>query len=80
MREMVDDYSRQLDMRDQTIQQLQAQSDVVQQNEVSMLVYKENEALKQENRMLRDKVAILDDELNRADANRGLEMDYRALQ
>ena len=67
-------------MRDQTIQQLQAQSDVVQQNEVSMLVYKENEALKQENRMLRDKVAILDDELNRADANRGLEMDYRALQ
>ena len=45
-----------------------------------MLVYKENEALKQENRMLRDKVAMLDDEMNRVGANRAMEGDYRALQ
>jgi len=45
-----------------------------------MLVYKENEALKQENRMLRDKVAMLDDEMNRGNVNRALDGDYRALQ
>ena len=80
MREMVDDYSKQLDVRDQAIQQLQSQSDVVQQNEVSMLVYKENEALKQENRMLRDKVTMIDEELARVTAGRGPEGDFRALQ
>ena len=45
-----------------------------------MLVYKENEALKQENRMLRDKATILDEEINRMNANRAFEADYRALQ
>ena len=45
-----------------------------------MLVYKENEALKQENRMLRDKVAILDEEINRLSANRPYEADFRVLQ
>jgi hypothetical protein len=52
---------------------------VVQQNEVSMLVYKENEALKQENRMLRDKVTMIDEELGRVTAGRGPEGDFRAL-
>ena len=42
MREMVDDYTRQLDVRDQTIRRLESQ-DQVQQNEMSMLVFKENE-------------------------------------
>lgn len=59
MREMVDDYTRQLDVRDQTIRRLESQ-DQIQQNEMSMLVFKENEQLKIENRMLRDKVTLLD--------------------
>ena len=41
---------------------------MVHQNEMSMLVYKENEQLKQENRMLRDKVNLLDQELNLVNA------------
>ena len=45
LREMVEDYSRQLDARDQQIQRLES-NEMIQQNEVSMLVYKENEALK----------------------------------
>ena len=45
-----------------------------------MLVYKENEALKQENRMLRDKVTMIDEELARVTAGRGPEGDFRALQ
>jgi len=64
MREMVDDYTSQLDARDQAIRRLES-NDIIQQNEVSMLVYKENEALKQENRMLRDKVNYLDEEMAR---------------
>ena len=45
MREMVDDYTSQLDARDQAIRRLES-NDIIHQNEVSMLVYKENEALK----------------------------------
>lgn len=41
------------------------QNDISRQNEMSMLVYKENEALKQENRMLRDKLTILEKEAER---------------
>jgi hypothetical protein len=67
MREMVDDYTRQLDVRDDTIKRLESQ-EMVHQNEMSMLVYKENEQLKQENRMLRDKVNLLDQELNLVNA------------
>lgn len=62
MREMVDDYSRQLEVRDVAIRRLESQ-EVAQQNEMSMLIYKENETLKQENRMLKDKITILDQEL-----------------
>lgn len=80
MREMVDDYSKQLELRDQTIRQLHQQNDVVHQNEVSILVYKENEALKQENHMLRDKVLILEDEINRSNQQRPSNQDYRAIQ
>ena len=47
---------------------------------MSMLVYKENEALKQENRMMRDKVAILEEELERLNQSRPHETDMRALQ
>lgn len=59
---MVDDYSRQLEVRDVTIKRLESQ-DFAQQNELSMLIYKENETLKQENSMLKDKIHILDQEL-----------------
>lgn len=79
LREMVEDYSRQLDARDQQIQRLES-NEMIQQNEVSMLVYKENEALKQENHMLRDKVAILDEEVNRLNVGRVVEADLRALR
>ena len=79
LREMVEDYSRQLDARDQQIQRLES-NEMIQQNEVSMLVYKENEALKQENHMLRDKVAILDEEVNRLNVGRVVEADMRALR
>ena len=51
MREMVEDYSRQLEVRDQHIRRLEAACD----GEVAMLAQKEVEVLKQENRMLRDK-------------------------
>ena len=76
---MVEDYSRQLDARDQQIQRLES-NEMIQQNEVSMLVYKENEALKQENHMLRDKLAILDEEVNRLNVGRVMEADLRALR
>ena len=79
LREMVEDYSRQLDARDQQIQRLES-NEMIQQNEVSMLVYKENEALKQENHMLRDKLAILDEEVNRLNVGRVMEADLRALR
>mmetsp|Transcript_16935 Transcript_16935/g.26072 ORF Transcript_16935/g.26072 Transcript_16935/m.26072 type:complete len:125 (+) Transcript_16935:855-1229(+) len=79
MREMVDDYTSQLDARDLAIKRLES-NEIIQQNEVSMLVYKENEALKQENRMLRDKVSLLDEDLSRANAFRGVETDNRVLQ
>ena len=62
MREMVDDYSRQLEVRDTAIKRLESQ-DIAQQNEMSLLIYKENETLKQENVMLKDKIMILDQEL-----------------
>mmetsp|Transcript_17817 Transcript_17817/g.30206 ORF Transcript_17817/g.30206 Transcript_17817/m.30206 type:complete len:344 (+) Transcript_17817:115-1146(+) len=79
MREMIEDYTGQLDIRDQTIRQLE-QQDIVAQNEVSMLIYKENEALKQENRMLRDKVGHQDEELARANVARGFEAESRVLK
>ena len=59
---MVDDYSRQLEVRDTAIKRLESQ-DIAQQNEMSLLIYKENETLKQENMMLKDKIMILDQEL-----------------
>ncbi len=42
---MVDDYTRQLEIRDETIRRLES-NEIIHQNEMSMLVYKENEALK----------------------------------
>lgn len=45
-----------------------------------MLVYKENEALKQENHMMRDKATILEEELERLNQSRPHETDMRALQ
>lgn len=68
MREMVDDYSRQVELRDNTIRQLQS-SEASRQQEISMLVYKENENLKNENRMLRDKVQILEEEIHHMAGN-----------
>ena len=59
---MVDDYSRQLEVRDTAIKRLESQ-DIAQQNEMSLLIFKENETLKQENVMLKDKIMILDQEL-----------------
>ena len=56
---MVDDYSRQLEVRDTAIKRLESQ-DIAQQNEMSLLIFKENETLKQENVMLKDKIMILD--------------------
>lgn len=47
---------------------------------MSLLVYKENEALKQENRMMRDKVTILEEELDRLNQTRPHETDMRALK
>ena len=79
MREMVEDYSRQLDLRDNTIRELQNR-DAQQQTEVSMLVYKENETLKQENRMLRDKVVILEDEINRFGNQQSFAQNTQALE
>ena len=78
MREMIDDYSRQLDLRDGTIRRLESQ-EMAQQNELSMLIYKENETLKQENTMLKDKVAILDQELMNFEATRPTEHQIRGL-
>ena len=66
-------------MRDETIRQLE-QGDIARQNEMSLLVYKENEALKQENRMMRDKVTILEEELDRLNQTRPHEADMRALE
>ena len=66
-------------MRDETIRQLE-QGDIARQNEMSLLVYKENEALKQENRMMRDKVTILEEELHRLNETRPHDADVRALQ
>lgn len=63
MKEMVESYTTQLELRDETIQQMN-KSDAVHQSEVTFLVQKENEALKQENRMLRDKLTILEEEIN----------------
>lgn len=63
MREMVDDYSRQVELRDNTIRHLQ-NSEAARQQEISMLVYKENETLKHESKMLRDKVQILEEEIH----------------
>ena len=77
MRDMVEDYSRQLEIRDNTIRQMQ-QNEAVQQNEISHLVYKENEALKQENRMLRDKIILLDEEINRMNQCGVTEPNFRA--
>lgn len=79
MREMVDDYTRQLDVRDQSIRRLESQ-EMVHQNEMSMLVYKENEQLKQENRMLRDKVTLLDQEINLIHAQRVPDSEARAMR
>ena len=76
MREMVDDYSRQLEMRDQTVQRLEAEADP----EVVMLAHREIEALKQENRMLRDKVGQLDNQLVQVSSAPVPDANYRALQ
>ena len=80
MREMVDDYSRQIELRDNTIRQLQ-NSEGARQQEISMLVYKENETLKHENRMLHDKVHILEQELQQMAAHdpRGLHDEINRL-
>ena len=45
-----------------------------------MLVHRENEALKQENRMLRDKVAILEQELNHMNNTRPQEHELAAIR
>ena len=46
-----------------------------------MLVYKENEALKQENRMLREKISMVEDELHRiASGNQQETGQIRALK
>jgi predicted RNase H-like nuclease (RuvC/YqgF family) len=76
MREMVDDYSRQLEVRDQHIRRLEAACD----SEVAMLAQKEVEVLKQENRMLRDKVAHMSDEIAHLGAGAASDANYRALQ
>lgn len=78
MREMVEDYSRQLELRDTSIRELQ-NNDSNQQNEVSMLVYKENEALKQETRMQREKIVMLEEEILRISQGGQLDSNYRAL-
>ena len=62
MREMVESYTTQLELRDENIRRLE-QTDFAQQSEVAMLIQKENEALKQENKMMRDKVHIIEQEL-----------------
>ena len=77
MRDMVEDYSRQLEIRDNTIRQMQ-QNEANQQNEMSHLIFKENEALKQENRMLRDKIILLDEEINRMTQCGVTEPNFRA--
>ena len=76
MREMVEDYSRQLEVRDQHIRRLEAACD----GEVAMLAQKEVEVLKQENRMLRDKVAHMSDEIAHLGAGAASDANYRALQ
>ena len=45
-----------------------------------MLVFKENEQLKIENRMLRDKVTLLDQEINLINAQRVPEGEHRAMR
>lgn len=77
MREMVDDYSRQLEVRDVAIKRLESQ-DFAQQQEMSVLIFKENETLKQENLMLKDKIAILDQELI-AFSQRPSEQEFRSV-
>ena len=45
-----------------------------------MLVYKENEALKQETRMQREKIVMLEEEILRVSQGGQLDSNYRALQ
>ena len=73
---MVDDYSRQLELREQNIRDLQAQSDP----EIILLSQREIEALKQENFMLRDKIGGLNNEVDMLRSQGAPDSSYTALQ
>ena len=79
MKEMVDSYTQQLHIRDETIRRLES-TDAVHQGEMGLLVARENEALKNENRMMRDKVAILEGEVNHMNATRPQEHEFAAIR
>ena len=79
MKEMVDSYTQQLQIRDEHIRRLES-TDAVHAGEMGMLMARENEALKNENRMLRDKVSILEAEVNHMNASRPQEHEFSAVR
>lgn len=70
MQVMVQNYSRQLESKEDVIRTLKFRLDDNQDSRVELLTRRESDAIKQENRMLRDKVAELSRDLDLATQDR----------
>lgn len=70
MQNMVTNYSRQLESKEDIIRGLKFQLDSGQDSRIELMSRRESDAIKQENRMLRDKIAELSRELDLANNDR----------